>query len=87
MTVPTDQTCNMGAVPVLTPSVRISRHEGLLIHNSRQRNNAMVQIGMVVHAAVDQRHTNPCSGIVRLPCIFCINRSGGIIGRRCQGPI
>ena len=77
----------MCAVTVLVAGVRVSRHEGLLIRNSRERKNAMIQICMIAHAAIDQRHSDAGPGKVRLPREICIHRRRGAVERRKHRPI
>ena len=82
--VASDETGDVSAVTVLIVGARVSRHEGLLIYNSRQRKNALIKIRVMAHAAIDQRHSDARAGVVRLPGEGCVHRCGGVAERRRQ---
>ena len=82
-----DEARDVSAVTVLIAGRRVSRHERLLIHHSRERKNAQVEIGMIAHAAVNQRHSDAGAGIARLPGKRGIHRDGGTAERWRQRPV
>jgi len=71
-------------VTKLIGGTRISRHEGLLINDSRERQDPLIQVGMIVDATVDQGYANSSSAIARLPSELRVDGDVSIGVRRRQ---